>query len=118
MKGGGVVISVSLTQNRIHVSGHANTAPYGSDIVCAAVSAITLTLIKGLKEIACMGLNESAEPGNICIEWQTINDTGKALIDTWFLGILGIAQEYPVIELKTGNESASGKGAFFMPDGA
>ena len=38
MKGGGIVISVSLTQNRIHVSGHANTAPYGSDIVCAAVS--------------------------------------------------------------------------------
>ena len=42
--------------------------------------------------------------GNICIEWQTINDTGKALIDTWFLGILGIAEEYPVIELETDNE--------------
>ena len=46
------MIKVSLTQNRIHVSGHANTAPYGSDIVCAAVSAITLTLIRGLENIA------------------------------------------------------------------
>ena len=104
MKGGEVVITVLVAPNRIHVSGHANTAPHGSDIVCAAVSAITLTLIKGLENIAHMSLYESIEPGNICIEWQTINDTGKALIDTWFLGILGIAEEYPVIELKTDNE--------------
>lgn len=98
------MIIILVTPDRIHVSGHANTAPYGSDIVCAAVSAITLTLIRGLKEIAHMALYESVEPGNIRIEWQTINDTGKALIDTWFLGILGIAEEHPVIELKTDNE--------------
>ena len=98
------MITVLLTPNSIHVSGHANTAPYGSDIVCAAVSAITLTLIRGLESIAYMSLHESVEPGNICIVWQTINDTGKALIDTWFLGILGIAEEHPVIELKTDNE--------------
>lgn len=98
------MITVLLTPNKIHVSGHANTAPHGSDIVCAAVSAITLTLIRGLKNIAYMNLYESVEPGNICIEWQTINDTGKALVDTWFLGICGIAAEYPVIELETDNE--------------
>lgn len=92
------MITVLVANDRIHVSGHANTAPYGSDIVCAAVSAITLTLIRGLENIAYMSLYESVEPGNICIEWQTINDTGKALIDTWFLGICGIAAEYPVIE--------------------
>lgn len=98
------MITVLITPDRIHMSGHANTAPYGSDIVCAAVSALTLTLIRGLENIAYMSLYKSVEPGNICIEWQTINDTGKALIDTWFLGILGIAEEYPVIELKIDNE--------------
>ena len=98
MKGGEAVITVLVTPNKIHLSGHANTAPRGSDIVCAAVSALTLTLIQGLKNIAQMGLYESVEGGNICIEWQTINDTGKALIDMWFLGICGIAAEYPVIE--------------------
>lgn len=92
------MINVLLTQNRIHVSGHANTAPRGADIVCSAVSALTLTLIEGLKNIARIGLYESVEPGNICIEWQEINDTGKALVDTWFLGICSIAAEYPVIE--------------------
>ena len=92
------MITILITPNKIHVSGHANTAPHGSDLVCAAVSALNLTLIRGLKEIACMELQESVETGNICIEWQAINDTGEALVDTWFLGICGIAAEYPVIE--------------------
>ena len=92
------MITILITPNKIHVSGHANTAPHGSDLVCAAVSALILTLIRGLKEIACMELQETVETGNICIEWQAINDTGEALVDTWFLGICGIAAEYPVIE--------------------
>ena len=45
-----------------------------------------------------MELDESVEPGNICIEWQEMNDTGRALADTWLLGMRGIAAEYPVIE--------------------
>ena len=92
------MITVLVTSEKIHVSGHANTAPWGSDIVCAAVSALTLTLLRGMKEIAGMEPQESVEAGNICIQWQNINDTGKALVDTWFLGLCGIATEYPVIE--------------------
>ena len=45
-----------------------------------------------------MELYDSVEPGNVCIEWQTVNDTGKALIDTWFLGLCGIVAEYQVVE--------------------
>lgn len=92
------MITILVAADRIHVSGHANTAPRGTDIVCSAVSALTLTLIRGLKEIAHMELHESVEEGNICIQWQNMNDIGKALIDTWFLGICGISAEYPVIE--------------------
>lgn len=92
------MITILITPNKIHLSGHANTAPKGSDIVCSAVSALTLTLIEGLKNIAHMRLCGNVEAGNICIEWQTINDTGKALVDTWFLGICGIAAQYPIIE--------------------
>ncbi len=57
---------------------------------------ICAIFIKGLEDIAHMSLYESVEPGNTCIEWQTMNDTGRVLIDTWFLGILGIAGEYTV----------------------
>lgn len=92
------MITVLVAEDRIHVSGHANTAPRGLDIVCSAVSALTLTLIQGLKEIAHISLYESVERGNVCIKWQTLNDTGKALVDTWFLGMCDIAAEYSVIE--------------------
>ncbi len=92
------MITVLVAQDRIRVSGHANTAPIGADIVCAAVSALTLTLLEGLKKVARMELDESVEPGNICIEWQEMNDTGRALADTWLLGMRGIAAEYLVIE--------------------
>lgn len=75
------------------------TRPHGVQILSVApFLPLPLQLIRGLKEIAHMGLYESVEGGNICIEWQNINDTGKALVDTWFLGICGIAAEYPVIE--------------------
>lgn len=92
------MINISVNLNRIRVSGHANIAPRGFDIVCAAVSALTFTLIQGLKDIALVELYENVEPGNICIEWQIMNDTGKALIDTWFLGICRIAEEYQRIK--------------------
>lgn len=41
-----------------------------------------------------MEITEEVGQGNICIEWQKMNDTGKALVDTWFLGICGVAAEY------------------------
>lgn len=91
------MITVLVTLDRIHVTGHAATAPLGADIVCSAVSALTLTLIKGMKEIAHMRLYESVERGDIRIGWQVMNGTGRALVDTWFLGVCGIAAEYPVI---------------------
>ena len=87
------MIKVLITQHKIHVTGHAGMAPYGADIVCAAVSALTQTLIEGLKNIACMGLSARVAPGNVCIEWQEATDTGKALIDAWYLGMTRIADE-------------------------
>lgn len=99
--GGDTLINVLITPHKIHVKGHANTAPYGSDIVCAAVSVLTQTLIEGLKNIAYMTLYERVAPGNVCIEWQKLNDTGKALIDTWYLGMIKIADE-TVIQFEYG----------------
>ena len=92
------MVKVKVEEGRIQVSGHANTAPIGADVVCAAVSALSLTLIAGLRDVACAELDVSVEPGNICIGWQAMNDTGRALVDTWLLGMRGIAAEYPVIE--------------------
>lgn len=37
---------------KIEISGHANYAPKGQDIVCAAISAIAETAVLGLKGVA------------------------------------------------------------------
>ena len=80
------MIKVHLDLHNITVEGHAprpeGTEP-GQNIVCAAVSALTLTLIEGLEAIAGMRI-ETVE-----------NDTGKALIDTWYIGITRIQDSYP-----------------------
>lgn len=92
------MIQILVRTGKITVAGHAGYAPSGQDIVCAAVSALTLTLIRGLEQIADMEIESQEAPGNVCIEWQHMNDTGKALIDTWFLGISSIAEDYNCIQ--------------------
>lgn len=92
------MIRVHLDLHTITVQGHAprpeNTEP-GQNIVCAAVSALTLTLIEGLEAIAGMRIETVEEPGNVRIVWMTTNEIGKALIDTWYIGITRIQDSYP-----------------------
>lgn len=92
------MIEVCVKENGLLLCGHAGYTKNGQDIVCAAVSAITLTLIEGLREIANMRLTEAVDNGNVSVQWQKLNDTGKALIDTWFLGLCHINAEYQCIQ--------------------
>ena len=52
------MIEVRVRQDSLSLSGHAGYGPRGQSIVCAAVSAITLTMIEGLREIAGIRLTE------------------------------------------------------------
>lgn len=91
------MIEVHLDRCIITVKGHASRsegAKPGQNIVCAAVSALTLTLISGLEDIAQDRIAYSAETGDVVIEWNTISDIGSSLISTWFLGILRIRDAY------------------------
>lgn len=47
-----VMVDLKGETKTLRISGHANFAPKGRDIVCAAVSAIFQTAILGLKTIA------------------------------------------------------------------
>lgn len=91
------MVKIHLDLHHITVQGHApradNEAP-GQNIVCAAVSALTLTLIEGLGAIAGMKIKATDDPGDVRIEWEEVNDLGKALIDTWYIGITRIQDSY------------------------
>ena len=34
------------------------------------------------------------DPGDVRIEWEEVNAIGKALIDTWYIGIIRIRDSY------------------------
>ncbi len=84
------MIEVKVRRDGLSLSGHAGYGRRGQSIVCAAV-------IEGLREIAGIRLTETVESGNVSVKWQKLNDTGKALIDTWFLGLCHINAQYNCI---------------------
>lgn len=91
------MIKVHLDLHHITVQGHAprdEDVPPGQNIVCAAVSAITLTLIEGLEAVAGIEITTQEKPGDVLIRWTDFNEIGEALIDTWYIGITRIQDSY------------------------
>ena len=89
------MINIMIRKNRIEVKGHAT----GSEIVCAAVSALTQTLVQGLVEITQDSVSWLTDSGNMIIEWKILSDSGRVLIDTWYLGICSIQENYGYIKI-------------------
>ena len=48
------MIEVTVRKDEIKISGHANYAVSGSDIVCAGVTALAQTLIKSIEDLTCL----------------------------------------------------------------
>ncbi|HHX29264.1 MAG: ribosomal-processing cysteine protease Prp [Bacillota bacterium] len=81
------------------VEGHAGHGKHGSDIVCAAVSAISQTILFALQDI--LGESEvecRVEEGDmrVCIAPDKAAEEGpKALLKAFELGMRSIAHSYP-----------------------
>lgn len=86
--------------NEITVSGHAGFADHGEDIVCAAVSVLTISILNGLTEIVGRkDLGEVVEEGYVRFTIPEIEDEPMkmktdTLISTYRLGIRGIKEAY------------------------
>ena len=92
-----IEVHIDGSKHFITVQGHAarpEGVQPGQNIVCAAVSALTLTLIEGLESIANERISARVDTGDVFIEWDELSDIGSALIDTWFIGILKIQEAY------------------------
>lgn len=92
-----IEVHIDGSKHFITVQGHAarpEGIQPGQNIVCAAVSALTLTLIEGLECIANERISARVDAGDVLIEWDELSDIGSALISTWFIGILKIQEAY------------------------
>lgn len=89
------MIEVSVHEGEIKISGHANYAVFGSDIVCAGVTALAQTLIKSIKDLTDNKIEYEISPGRVDIKYGNLSEKSKTLVDSFFIGICMIAEEFP-----------------------
>ena len=93
------MIIVEISDGSIKMHGHAcRKGTDGIDRVCAAVSALTCNLINSLEDLTRDSIQVNTASGETVIEWNKLSDKGKLLVDSWFLGLTYINQEYSCIK--------------------
>ena len=89
------MIEVTVCKDEIKISGHANYAVSGSDIVCAGVTALAQTLIKSIEDLTDDKIEYERSPGRVDIKYGNLSEKSRALVDSFFIGICMIADEFP-----------------------
>lgn len=89
------MIEVSVRKDGIKVIGHARYAACGQDIVCAGVSTLTQTLIKSIEDLTEDKIKYVISPGRVDIKYGNLTEQSRTLVDSFFVGISMIADEYP-----------------------
>ena len=96
------MIDISIYKNSMHktekvvVSGHAGYARHGEDIVCAAVSILSQTILIGLVEVLKQDVRYEISDGYLEFSLENKNNNGSinALLDTFEFGRENLLQEY------------------------
>ena len=94
-KGGMRLIIITATPVKIAVQGHAGYAESGKDIVCVGVSALLQNTVKSILDLTDDQIKYELTPGSGMIEFKDLSDKGKLLMDSFFIGLCMIAEEYP-----------------------
>lgn len=89
------MIAVSVRLDGITIDGHAGYAEAGKDIVCAGVTALTENLIDSIESLTEDTIQYEISPGRIDIHYRNLSEGAKLLVDSFFLGISEITQDFP-----------------------
>ena len=88
------MIAVSVRRDGITVSGHANYAEAGKDIVCAGVTALVQGLIRSMESLTRDQIQYDITPGRADIYYGNLSEEGMLLVDSFFIGVCQIADEF------------------------
>ena len=89
------MIEARIRPERIEIFGHAGYAEPGKDIVCAGVTALTQTLIQSIEDLTDDEIEYRISPGRVDINHGNLSEKSKTLVDSFFVGIRLIADEFP-----------------------
>ncbi|KRK97981.1 hypothetical protein FD04_GL000958 [Secundilactobacillus odoratitofui DSM 19909 = JCM 15043] len=84
------------------LTGHADSAPYGSDIVCSAVSALSISTVNGLSTVASIEpvvVSKPDEGGFLSVRMPPVDDyiqdrISQALLQSFQNGLLDVEKQY------------------------
>ena len=89
------MIVVRVREDGVTMSGHAGFAGVGKDIICAGVTSLTQTLIKSMNDLTEDKIEYEMSSGRADIKYRDLSEAGKLLVDSFFIGICLIADEFP-----------------------
>lgn len=96
-----ITVTVSKKENGVYneicMDGHAGYAEYGQDIVCAAVSVLFINTVNAIEKFTddVMDVEQHTEIDQIILHFpSSISDESKLLLDSLFLGLQGVEEEY------------------------
>lgn len=89
------MIAVNVRLDGITIDGHAGYAEAGKDIVCAGVTALTENLVDSIESLTKDTIQYEISPGRVDIYYMNLSEYAKLLVDSFFLGISGIVQDFP-----------------------
>lgn len=82
----------------VNLSGHAESVDEGYDMVCSAVSAVSLTIANGITEVVKVKPHLSLEDGFLSMDFTTLSKEDIAncqiLLQTLFIGLKSIEESY------------------------
>lgn len=89
------MIEVTHNLDGVSIKGHAEYAPHGQDIVCAAVSALTYTLVASIEQLTTDKIKYVMSSGSTDIHYGNLSEAALLLVDSFFVGIKAIESQYP-----------------------
>ena len=89
------MIQINKGAGSVTITGHAQYAPHGQDIVCSAVSVLVQTLIQSMEDLCTDEFSYHLQPGRTVIKHGNLTANAQLLFDSFFIGCYMIAERYP-----------------------
>ena len=82
----------------VYLKGHADSADEGFDMVCSAVSAVSITIANGITDVLKLKPEIKIEDGFLSIDVEVLSDDeilkSQVLMETMLLGIESIEKSF------------------------
>ncbi len=76
------------------ISGHADFAEPGYDIICSAVSVLSVNAVNSIEQFTDDRFKFNTNDGLLELHMESVSDSTQLLLDSLSLGIKGIADMY------------------------